>query len=76
MSLSKLTAAARIATYNMLQQQQLMTSTLVMTKRWKGTAAASAEAAEVEWNAAKPYDQIPGARSLPFVGTMWAAMGS
>ena len=76
MSLSKSTAAARIATYNRLLQQQLMTSTFVMTKRWKGMATASAEAAEAEWNASKPYDQIPGARSLPFVGTMWAAMGS
>ena len=56
-----------------ISSRQLMTSTLV-TKRWKVTA--TAPGAEEEWNAAKPYDQIPGARSLPILGTMWAAIGA
>ncbi len=59
-----------------IYSRQLMTSTSV-TKRWKVTATApAAVGAEEEWNAAKPYDQIPGARSLPILGTMWAAIGA
>ena len=44
-------------------------------KRWQSTSSSSDPTA-AEWNAAKPYDQIPGARSLPIIGTMWAAIGT
>lgn len=27
-----------------------------------------------EWDMAKPFDQIPGYRSFPFVGTTWSLM--
>lgn len=28
----------------------------------------------VEWNNAKPYEAIPGLKSLPVIGTMWAML--
>lgn len=49
---------------------------------WKATAAPQAavnneavdESFLAEWNAAKPYEKIPGRRSLPILGTGWVMM--
>ena len=35
----------------------------------------SAKNLKTEWDAAKSFDQIPGHRSYPIVGTTWAMMG-
>jgi len=57
---------------------------LLISQRWKATAAALAvespshnETAALnnrddEWEKAKPFDEIPGYRSYPVLGTMWS----
>jgi hypothetical protein len=44
-------------------------------KRFKATAVElplePTEYRSVEWNEAKPFDQIPGARPWPLIGTLW-----
>lgn len=38
-------------------------------KRWKATAAPAVE--DIEIINVKSFDEIPGARSLPLIGTAW-----
>ena len=52
-------------------------------KFWKTTAAIATQPVQTnnddqddasfiaEWNAAKPFEEIPGRRSIPFLGTGW-----
>lgn len=56
----------------------------LVQRRFKATAAAvkpeevdnqSAPSNEqIEWENAKPYEEIPGRRSVPILGTTWAFM--
>jgi len=53
-------------------------STAAVIRRWKAntsiqlsTTAADCAETVSEWDQAKPFEQIPGARPLPVVGTMW-----
>jgi len=51
------------------QQQQRCKTTLAPAA---ATATATATAAdEAEWNAAKPFNLMPGRRSFPIIGTAW-----
>ena len=50
---------------------------LASVRRWaSNTTASSAESAsdEVEWKQAKPYNEIPGHRPLPVIGSMCALL--
>ena len=55
-------------------------SVFLLTKRLKATAApavhpsstSTTAADDVEWAQAKPFDQIPGLKSLPIIGTTWS----
>ena len=44
---------------------------LLLSKRWKATAA---PLENVEFEDIKPFDQVPGARFLPLIGTAWTAL--
>jgi hypothetical protein len=56
-----------MATIRILQARnvQLLTQSL----RFKATEAVEHRSAE--WNEAKPFDQIPGAKPWPLIGTLW-----
>ena len=45
-----------------------------VSKRWKATAAPASAAIDIEVDQAKSYNEIPGARSLPFIGTAWTVL--
>jgi hypothetical protein len=53
-------------------------STAALMRRWKTntvsqplTTADECNETLSEWDQAKPFEQIPGARPLPIVGTTW-----
>jgi len=60
--------------------REIQSSVFLLTKRLKATAApavqpltsSSATADDAEWAQAKPFDQIPGLKQLPIIGTAWA----
>ena len=39
--------------------------------RLNSTAAAQRQQSSTEWAKAKPFDQIPGAKKWPIIGTAW-----
>ena len=42
------------------------------TRRWNTTVANRITEDELtEWEQAKPFEQMPGNRSLPVIGTLW-----
>ena len=44
------------------------------TKRWVTSRTTEETVDDVEWEQAKPTDQIPGHRPLPVIGTIWSLL--
>jgi len=52
------------------QQQVLRNVSALVLKRCNSTAAVT-EARPEEWDYAKPFEDIPGPKSLPIIGNTW-----
>jgi hypothetical protein len=52
------------------QQQVLRNVSALVLKRCNSTAAV-AQARPIEWDFAKPFEDIPGPKPLPIIGNMW-----
>lgn len=56
--------------YQVQFQQQCRKATAAL----KESISSSPEALDEEWKTAKPFEQIPGNRSYPILGTSWAML--
>lgn len=63
---------------NVRPNERGIQSVFLLVKRFKASAVVHqpsttvTTAEDVEWAQAKPFDQIPGLKSLPILGTAWA----
>lgn len=68
------TAGQRLLQGHRLYQVQFQQQCRKATAALKKTTESSPEALDEEWKTAKPFEQIPGDKSYPILGTTWAMM--